>query len=322
MNESHEHGLPGEAARDGSDGGRGLRDGSDGGRRLRDGRGVYGRRGQGRWPRPAVAEQLLNGEDVADTDPRTAEMAGLLAAARVLPPGRPQDEAAVLDAFRRAAAAGPAADRAPHAGPVPVVRRRWRAARGPRPVRLLVGGALAVSALGGVAIAAQGGALPHPFHSSDGTTHGPSAPASAAGGTGSSPALPRTPGAASGSASPRALPGTAPRTPGSVSPAPGAPAGAGARGLCEAYAKAEREGTAPAGAVRARLAEAAGSASAIDAYCAALADPAAPTSAHGHGPRSAQPHAGPPSAGSGSAAGSAGAPKASVRITPSTSRHR
>ncbi|CAG7646115.1 serine/threonine-protein kinase [Actinacidiphila bryophytorum] len=309
MNESHEYGLQDDDARDESvPGGRGPGHG---------GQDLPGE--PGGWPRPAVAEQLLNGEDVADTDPRTAEVAGLLAAARALPPGRPQDEAAVLDAFRRASAAGSGARRTAVA--VPVVRgRRWRTARGPRPVRLLVGGALAVSALGGVAIAAQGGGLPHPFGSSDGSTHGPSAPAPTGGGTGTAPGLPRTPGATTGSASPSALPGTGSPTPGTVSPAPGVPTATGTRGLCEAYTKAEREGTTPEGSVIARLAEAAGSAAGVDAYCAALTG-SSPAPGHGHGQRTAQPHPGA-SSNVPVVPKSATPTGASVRVAPSAPRHK
>ncbi|UWE10495.1 serine/threonine-protein kinase [Actinacidiphila bryophytorum] len=303
MNESHEYGPRGDDARDES-----LPPGHGGQDVPAD---------PGSWLRPAVAEQLLNGEDVADAEPRTAEVAGLLAAARALPPGRPQDEAAVLDAFRRTSAAGPGPRRTRVA--VPVVRSR-RAGRGRRPVRLLVGGALAVSALGGVAIAAQGGALPHPFRSSDGSTHGPSAPAPTGGGRGTAPGLPRTPGATTGSASPAAVPGGDSATPGTVSPAPGVPTAAGARGLCEAYTKAEREGTTPEGSVSARLAEAAGSAAGVDAYCAALTG-SSPAPGHGHGQRTAQPHPGASSKAP-AVPRSATPTGASVRVAPSAPRHK
>jgi hypothetical protein len=298
MNESQEHGPRGDGGRDEPAAAGHEQEHDDGHAAPQDPRGDGGRdepataergqehddghaaRGQGRWPRPGVAEQLLNGEDVTDADPRSAEMAGLLAAARVLPPGRPQDEAAALEAFRRAAAV-----------PAPAVRgHRWRTRRGPRPVRLLIGGALAVSALGGVAIAAQDGGLTHPFHSSGGGTHSPSAsaPAPSARGTGTAPGLPRTPGATPGHGTPPTLAGTVP-------PTSGPPADTGMQGLCEAYAKAKGEGKAPDKAIQARLAEAAGSAAGIDAYCAARTAAPSPGHGHGHVQKTPAPHTGPPS---------------------------
>ncbi|WP_202235039.1 hypothetical protein [Actinacidiphila reveromycinica] len=307
-----------------------------------------------RWPRPSLAERLLDGEDVADTDPRTAATAELLAAARAVPPGRPQDEAAALDAFRRAAGAGagtglaagvgpgpastagigpgsastagvrpeparpggvdaeparPAAagagpgrgaaagggsDRAPGGVPVPVVRgSRCRTARGPRLARALACGVVAVAALGGVALAAQNGALARPFGPSGGGGHHPSAPASPARATGTAPEVPDTLGPRPGSGPSTTRTGTVSPSPATGSPAPDAPSVAGARGLCTAYTEAERQGRSPAGAVRARLAEAAGGVAGIDAYCAALTGPPAPATGHGHGVNSAGPHTTP-----------------------------
>lgn len=315
MNESREHGLRGDDRRDESAA-------AERNQEHDHGQCVRGPDGQVRWPQPDVAEQLLNGEDVTDADPRTAGMAGLLAAARALPPGRPQDEATALDAFRRAAGADTRARSAsPAAVPVPVVGGRWRTKRVPRPVRMLVGGVLAVSAIGGVAVAAQGGGLPHPFHSSGGAADRPSVPASSARTTGTAPGLPRAPGTTPGSGTPTTHPGAAPHAPGTVSPAPGAPADTGTGGLCEAYAKAERDGTTPGATVRARLAEAAGSAAGIGAYCAALTDSPAPTSRHGHGQKSAEPHAGPSSTAS-VVPRTATPPDASVRVAPSASRRK
>ncbi|HEY3481704.1 MAG TPA: hypothetical protein VGL02_22635, partial [Streptomyces sp.] len=156
MNESREQGPRRDGGQDAH---------TPAGRVRRNGRGPAARGAYGRWPRPAVAEQLLNDEDVTDADPRTAEMAGLLAAARTPPPVRPGDEAVALDAFRRTAVAPAVTGRRVPATPAPAVRGdRRRTTRGPRTVRMLVGGALAVFALSGVAIAAQGGVLPRPFH--------------------------------------------------------------------------------------------------------------------------------------------------------------
>lgn len=261
-------------------------------------------RAMGRRPRRDVVERLLNGEDAADAadDPRTAGLAELLAAARVLPQGRPQDEADVLEAFRRATAAdGRDGEEASAAAAVPVPvpvpsRPRWRTKQ--RPVRLLVGGALAVFALSGVAIAAQTGALPQPFHSSGGghpDRPGPASPSPA--GTGTAPGSPGTPATGSATGPPGTPTGTdAPHTPGTAPSTARVPADTGTRGLCAAYAKAKREGAAPDSAASARLAQAAGSAAGIDAYCAALtATPApAPASTAGGGAQSAEPHTAPP----------------------------
>ncbi|NUS16994.1 MAG: hypothetical protein HOY69_37290, partial [Streptomyces sp.] len=138
----------------------------------------------------------------------------------------------------------------------------------PRSVRALVCGAAAVFAIGGVAIAAQGGGLPHPFRSPGGSTHRPATPTShpPAGTAGT----PSTAPSATGTPGPAAQ-GTTPAHPVSPTHAPAAatPAVSG-KGLCESYLKAESEGTPTEPAVRVRLAEAAGGASRIDAYCAAL----------------------------------------------------
>jgi hypothetical protein len=227
---------------------------------------------RGRWPDAGTAERLLDGEHADDTDPRTAGLVRLLAAARDLPPGRPQDEEAALAAFRSAAGAG-----AVQAARRPVGRYDLRR---PRSVRAFVGGAAAVLALGGAAIAAQGGGIPHPFHGPGGASHRPDSPAPGPSEAGPGPnTAPRPTVTAAPAATPPAAarPGRAPHA--TVTPAT-------TKGLCEAYLKAERGGSAPEPAVRARLAQAAGGTDRIDTFCAASpptpAEPASP-------PASAEP---------------------------------
>lgn len=265
---------------------------------------------QGRWPRDDVAERLLNGEDVDDSDPRTAELAGLLAAARTLAPVRPQDESEALEAFRARYGAAPGVA----AAAFPARRgRRWRAAPASRSARMLLGGVVAAFTLSGVAIAAQGGALPHPFRSGR-TTHEPSAPASSAspGGTGTPSAAD---GRGAGSAPPPARPGT-PHATGAVSPSAVAPGTQGTKGLCNAYLKAQRDGRAPGQGVQDRLARAAGGAAGIDAYCAALTASPAP----GNGKKSASPRAEPPASARPSAHATTPAPVTST--APNAVRHK
>ena len=126
-------------------------------------RGNGGARGGGRgtaWPDPAVAERLL----AAPEDPSRAAASGspvddltlvLTAAARPLDT-RPGDEAAALAAFRDARAGRASQPGRPlRSGP----RGRRRGLTG----KAFLGGAAAVLALGGVAVAANGG-VPRPFH--------------------------------------------------------------------------------------------------------------------------------------------------------------
>lgn len=295
MNESREQGLwdgrgePGPRelvpGREGSgrDGRAPRGEGREAGVRGRQADGLAGVRGRGRWLQDGVVERLLNGEDVGDADPRAAELAALLAAVRNLSPGRPRDEAAALDAFRRAVGAGPATASGPASA---VGGRRRRTVRGTRSARMLLGGAVAVFTVSGVAIAAQGGDLPHPFHSRS-TSHEPSASASSpwAGSTSTITGPPSAPSSTSGSATPRTRTGV-PHPPATVSPSPGTSGEEGTKGLCEAYAKAQREGKAPDKTSQARLAQAAGGVTGIDAYCAVLT--ATPTP--GHPKKSVGPH--------------------------------
>ncbi|MEV6008601.1 hypothetical protein AB0M29_17520 [Streptomyces sp. NPDC051976] len=258
-------------------------EGREAGVRGRQADGPAGVHGRGRWLQAGVAERLLNGEDMGAAHPRAAELAVLLAAVRDLPPGRPRDEVAALDAFRRAVGAGPATASGPASA---VGGRRRRTVRGTRSARMLLGGAVAVFTVSGVAIAAQGGDLPHPFHTRS-ASHEPSASASSpwAGSSSAVTGPPSAPSSASGSATPRTGAGV-PLPPATVSPSPGAPGEEGTKGLCEAYAKAQRNGKKPDKTSQARLAEAAGGVTGIDAYCAALTATPAP----GHPKKSVGPH--------------------------------
>ena len=235
----------------------------------------------------ALAERLLDGEEVPGADPRTARLAGFLAAARDVLPGRPQDEAAALDAFRRAQSAR-LASRAKAS--VPGLGRRRGAARGPRSARVLAGSAVAVLTLGGVALAAQGG-LPHPFRFSDDVPHTPSPPASSVmpGDTGAAPGEPHPPGASPLPGTPGSTPAATTRAPGTAPADPGTPGRAGSEGLCETYAEAEHDGTDPGRDVRDRLAQEAGGVARIDAYCATVNA----TSTPDHGRPGPKPHPDP-----------------------------
>jgi hypothetical protein len=136
-------------------------------------------------------------------------------------------------------------------------------------VKALVGGFAAAFALGGVAIAAQTGNLPHPFRSGGGGGQQPSPYVSTA---------PVTPpqgarglpdhGAGPGTVSPPAAP--PPDTHASGYHRPGGPdhADGKAHELCASYTAALRHGKEPSAPVRAKLAEAAGGSARIAAYCA------------------------------------------------------
>ncbi|MEU6853229.1 hypothetical protein ABZ901_25280 [Actinacidiphila alni] len=213
------------------------------------------------WLRPDLAERLLDGaeftgEDASAADPRIAGLARLLAAADGTAPGRAADERAVLRAF------------AGEFAPVPRHRPR-RTVRGPRSAKVLIGGAAAVFALGGAAIAAQSGALPHPF-GSGGATPATSSAAPVPHTSGSAADTPATSRPAPVTTRPRTVDG---QTPGSAPPSAhpaGSPAVPGLKGLCEAYAEAARQGREPDPSSLARLAQAAGGTNGIDAYCAEL----------------------------------------------------
>ncbi|MCL2554236.1 MAG: hypothetical protein FWE75_19045 [Actinomycetia bacterium] len=226
------------------------------------------RRGEG-WPDPAAAERLLDGRD-AESD-----VARLLAAAARPLEGRPEDEAAALAAFREAhAAKAGRAGSAVRAGQAGAGRSGARRRSRPRSftVKALVGGAAAALALGGVAIAAQGGDLPRPFHHSHPDTPRPTTPPPSPSATSPAPVLPApttTP------AAPPTTPGRTPTVthpPKPTSPTPSARPRS-LKGLCVAYLK--QEANAPGGhpldpADLARLTKEAGGPTRVHAYCQTL----------------------------------------------------
>lgn len=300
------------------------------------GAGRHGGR-RGRRLSARTAERLLDGLGAESDDPRAAELARLLAAAARPLPGRPEDERAALAAFRASVAERPASGPAPVPGPETVhahpshgadrhsVRRR-------RSVKVLVGGAVAAFALSGVAIAAQNGGLPNPFH-----THHPG------------PSAPLTPG--SGSASPSATgPGGSggPAGPGTAGPSSDGPGHSSASGkqsshtkdaggqrMCHTYEKAVRKGWTVDSSTQERLARAAGGADHVAAYCARLIDS---TSSNEHGnqpstsarpptPTSASPEAegksssaSPENTGKSSSGRSSSTPPANTAGTPTTTQ--
>jgi uncharacterized membrane protein YgcG len=256
------------------------------------------------WPDPGLAERLLDGEEIAEPDPRTAALARLLAAADATVAGRPDDERAALRAFAREFAGAGTGSTRP---------RRLRAlVRGSRTARVMIGGAVAALTLGGVAIAAQSGALPHPFHSrgDGGAPSEPPAMTSSAPRTSvprtsvGTPAAPGTHGptpTATGTVRPTRVPSSGPASPPAY--ATGAPDTAGMKGLCTSYANAERQGRKLDTPAQARLARAAGGASEVDAYCARLTGTAV---VHGKPSADPRPSASKGSAGSGGSKGSSG----------------
>ncbi|SHN37653.1 hypothetical protein [Actinacidiphila paucisporea] len=214
------------------------------------------------WPAPDLAERLLDGKEIAQesagSDPRIADLARLLTAADGTLAGRADDERAALQAFAREFTQAPAQARGGVSG-----RSVRRSVRGSRGAKAMIGGAAALFALGGVAIAAQTGALPRPFHS------GTSAPV-----TGKATTAPATP--SNRQSIPKATGAT--RRPAPFSPPPvthpqhttGAPEVPGLKGLCESHLKAAQRGRSLDSPSLSRLEEAAGSAAGVDAYCSAL----------------------------------------------------
>ncbi|MGW3242160.1 hypothetical protein [Streptomyces sp. NPDC001070] len=212
------------------------------------------------WMDAALAERLLDAEPIAGADGRADALARALAVAAAPLPGDPERERAALAAFREARDAT-SGDRG---------KRRARGARPTRRVKAVLGGLAAVFALGGVAVAAQSGTLPGPFHSG---TDGPRPVAPAA-----SSSAPAGPGAGRPTAPPRG-----PQDPGGATPTPDAPrdahgsvpplvpsADTGLKGLCQAYVRAtEHDRTVNASALT-RLEQAAGGSAAVPAYCARL----------------------------------------------------
>lgn len=216
-----------------------------------------------RWLDADTAERILNGQDITQADHRTTDLARLLAAADGTAAGRPEDERAALHAFAQQQAAAGRTVRSPFR---PTVRES-------RTAKVVIGGVAAVFALGGVAIAAQTGTLPHPFHS--GPLGPKPAPATAtATATRTGTAVTGPPGArnsrptAADTTKPSApLPPTPVSHPGHTTGAPEVP---GAKGLCESYLKAAQGGARLDSPSMARLEEAAGSAGEVDAYCVGL----------------------------------------------------
>ncbi|MFI1091980.1 hypothetical protein [Streptomyces sp. NPDC020917] len=226
------------------------------------------RRGEG-WPDPAAAERVLDGRD-AESD-----IARLLAAAARPLEGRPEGEAAALAAFREAhAAKAGRAGTAVRAERAVAGRAGVRRSSGPRSftVKALLGGAAAALALGGVAIAAQGGDLPRPFHHSHPDTPRPTTPPASPPATSPAPVLPAP---TTAPAAPPSTPGHAPtmtHPPKATSPTPSARPRS-LKGLCVAYLK--QEANAPGGhpldpADLARLTKQAGGPTHVHAYCQAL----------------------------------------------------
>ncbi|MDX2849208.1 hypothetical protein [Actinacidiphila glaucinigra] len=223
-------------------------------------------REHGDWMDASLAERLLDGAPVGDADGRAARVAGLLAVASAPSAADPARERLVLAAYRQARDAG--------------TTRRRRSGLGRR-ARVVAGGLAAVFALGGVAVAAQTGTLPNPFHS---TTTTPRPVTSGSAGS-VAPVSSASPGSvaptptASVSTSPTAP--TASRTSGAhpVPPgSPGVPPGlteAEPRGLCQAYVKAAGRGEAMDAAARAMLERVAGGKDALGPYCDRLLGPGA-----------------------------------------------
>jgi hypothetical protein len=137
---------------------------------------------------------------------------------------------------------------------------------------VMIGGAAVVLALGGVAIAVQTGALPHPFRSA--STASAPRPSTA---THAVPRAPESPPGAVGAPPPthtaagvHSAPTSSTRPSSSSAHTTGAPAVPGLKGLCESYVKAARQGRKLDVPSQARLEQAAGGASEVDAYCARL----------------------------------------------------
>lgn len=211
-------------------------------------------REQDGWPDAEVTERLLSGADVVESDDeRIAQLARLLALAGELPAGRPEDERTVLAAFRQ--------QRDSRTGRGTRTRSTLRKVR---PAKAVIGGVAAVLALGGVAIAAQNGALVDPFGWGGPAVPGPGTNPSTHGTHSPTPSSPSAAGAAGTSAPPsqQFSPHPAPTT--------GAPVTAAVKGLCESYVKATQQGRTLNSLAQERLEQAAGGSDEVAAYCARL----------------------------------------------------
>ncbi|MFD3452725.1 hypothetical protein ACFWVC_11110 [Streptomyces sp. NPDC058691] len=221
------------------------------------------------WMDAALVERLLDGDDVAQSDDRVADLARVLTAAAEPVPGNPEHERAALAAFREAR------DAYQEGAARTASWRPWRGRQGgqktrrQRRLKAVIGGAAAVFVLGGVAIAAQTGTLlPGPLPSGPGTpTRVPSATAS---GVGTATAHPHaTSGSAPATASPRTSRRTSP-APTHPGGAPVTPPAAALKGLCESYVKAAAHGKSLESSSKARLERVAGGKGEVAAYCARL----------------------------------------------------
>ncbi len=225
------------------------------------------------WLDAAVAERLLSGQDIAEADSRAADLTRLLTvAAKPLPVDSAREHAA-LAAFRQARDS-------------PVGRGLRRRTFRSRPVKVLAGGIAAVFVLGGVAIAAQTGNLPLPFHPGAATSGPVPSTATVPGNHGAvAPHPSGTPSSSAATGSSHTpVPPAQPSLPAAVtSPAP---AGQDVKGLCEKYVQATDRGQSLESRSGARLEQAAGGKSEVDAYCARLLGRAA---AHGKSPASPTP---------------------------------
>ncbi|MDX3094530.1 hypothetical protein PV417_08140 [Streptomyces sp. ME19-03-3] len=210
------------------------------------------------WMDAALAERLLDGADVQDSDARATGVARLLAAATAALPTDPARERTVLAGYRQAQEAGTA-------------RQRRSALR--RRARWVAGGLVAVFALGGVAVAAQSGTLPNPFHA---PRTGPRPVSSGSEGS-AAPLAPKRPAPPAATATAPTSPPPSARVTGKSSGAPSAAPGprtappgfteAERKGLCQAYAKAAERGDAMDAAQQVVLERVAGGRKFVAPYC-------------------------------------------------------
>lgn len=232
------------------------------------------------------AERLLSGQVPGGADDDLAGLVRLLVAAGEPLPCRAEDELAVLDAFRQvrgAAASRPGDTRRRGAAPL-LAPQRTR-----RQVKALVGGVAAAFTLSGVAIAAQTGALPHPFHSGGAPHRRPAPPVSVTGtAPGTSPGANRPAGTAGPAAgSPAGRNPAAPTHPAyPAHPVTGSHSDPDNRRLCESYTQAARQGHQASVSIRLRLSLAAGGDAKVDSYCAAVIGAGTPTLGAGPKPKS------------------------------------
>jgi hypothetical protein len=207
-----------------------------------------------------------------ETPTDTPGLAALLAAAQRPSAVDPEGEERALAAFRSARDGGA------YAVVSPLRRRRrrrddWRSVsgwRGMRPVRVLLGGLVATTTLGGAAMAAGAAGIPAAFGGS-----GPQAPERPAHSASATPVAP--PPQTDGSETPQEP--TATQEAGRPAGGPGRAQSEGA--LCEAHRNAAGRGKRTDSAAFERLETAAGGPSAVAAYCDELLGPASQGKAKG-----------------------------------------